>query len=118
MRQAIGHRVWRWVSTGLLAWLLAAGVLSVINFPWHADGQADVDESKAKHYYDDAYTPPAPGGDVAQADAEYVVKAQAASAEGQTTSRVARFVKQYDLRNKRVLEIGAGSGMLQDLVSD
>lgn len=48
----------------------------------------------------------------------YVEFARQSAVASGVPDLVRRFVTQYNLRDKRMLEVGAGSGLLQDLVSD
>ena len=97
--------------------LAAAGLVAVsvlIHFPWHTGGHPQVipvevagPESETADFYEDAYE-----------GEQYAATAQSAAHAGGVKEDVERFVAENGLSGKRILEIGSGSGILQDVVAD
>lgn len=94
-----------------MAFLLDA-VLVVIMFPYHTDKPEEIALRLAapdQKFYDQTY---------AQDERllKYVQIARRAAQEGRVEEKVAGFVQTYHLQDARVLDVGAGSGLLQDQV--
>ena len=91
-----------------------SAVLTLCYFPTQVDelNQASRDEA-AEAFYATAYEMTEEGG-----ASEYVEYARFTADHVDINGQVEKFVEQYGLRGKRVLEVGAGSGSLQDLVED
>src|SRR5512139_3594522 len=110
------------VSAILLA--VAALILIFINsathFPYDVDAPLTQQETEAaRKYYTEAYRTPV---NQDQAKSEYETKyLQVAAAAAKTfhiEQQVAAFVKDFDLRDRPVLEIGSGRGYLQDIAQN
>lgn len=89
-------------------------LLSVIYFPKTADeplnrGSFPIPDI-AKNFYENSYKP--------GAKAVYVETARQAAELSGVERMIRDFVEKFDLHDKRVLEVGAGSGSLQDFVND
>lgn len=96
--------------------LLAATVIATATmFPWSVDPQGDDSfHPEALSFYDKVY-----GSDLQSAkDSDYRESAERATLISQTPRLVQHFVTKYGLEKKKVLEVGAGSGQLQDIVED
>lgn len=97
--------------------LLCVVTLSVLHFPYDVDApltQQEIDA--AKKYYTEAYQKPvAESPVVSEYETKYLQVAEAAAKAERIEERVAEFVAQYQLGDRRVLEIGSGRGYLQDL---
>jgi SAM-dependent methyltransferase len=97
------------------------GLLTIsflVHFPYHADVVAPpVISRNAGDFYTKIYADDA-GEQTADNAAEYVKIAQEAIEDHKIVPRVTSFVSQYGLQKKRVLDVGAGTGYLQDLVDD
>ena len=97
------------IGVVLVSWTTIA-LLVLLHFPWNTD-EPSVSKllAPSRKYYEQAYTP----GDT---------KIRYASADEKLPSQspqfgpISEFVKRYGLQNKRVLEVGAGAGALQDIV--
>jgi SAM-dependent methyltransferase len=101
--------------TQVVAGLLA--ISFVIHFPYHADVVTPpVISRDAGNFYTKIYSDP--GEQPADNAADYVKMAQEAIDHNQIVPRMTKFVKEFGLRQKRVLDVGAGTGYLQDLVDD
>ncbi len=91
-------------------------VTTAIHFPYHTDFvvPSSVKQSASKFYAqiyaDQAGARPDSNG------AEYIQTAQAAIQHENVVPRITRFVQQMGLKDKRVLDVGAGTGYLQDVV--
>ena len=84
-------------------------------FPWSVDPQGDQSfQPASRSFYDKAYSSDP------QTDKDDIYKDSAERATLITSSPkiAADFVDKYGLKNKKVLEVGAGSGLLQDIVDD
>jgi ubiquinone/menaquinone biosynthesis C-methylase UbiE len=93
-------------------------VTTAIHFPYHTDFvvPSSVKQSASK-FYAQIYAEQ----DGARADsngAEYIQTAQAAIQHEDVVPRITRFVQQMGLKDKRVLDVGAGTGYLQDVVAN
>lgn len=94
-------------------------------FPWNTDPQGD-QTAKARKFYEKAYSPKTDFPNVTSVEAQplsakeqfYVNLAQRATANHRIPEKVGDFVQSFGLRQKKVLEVGAGSGVLQDIVPD
>ena len=79
-------------------------------------------EEDSRKFYNDIYAGKAKVGAASEPgevdDHPYVVFGQDASESGGVEASVARFIEEQDLHDARVLEVGAGSGQLQDMVED
>ena len=115
-------------------------VLAVCYFPlatddWGQSGQAQFDLAEAEAFYEDVYSGTA--NDDGQAEDEtvgeaadeaaqpaedqhhtYVLMGRRIAGEIGVSETIEKFVEQYGLENARALEVGAGSGQLQDIVPD
>jgi len=105
----------------MLACVIFVGgfALAVTYYPDAVDNPALETELEAEtaeaDYYEEVYSPE----DQQQADGHgYVEIGREANEEFGIAERVTRFVEEYDLHDARVLEVGAGSGVLQDIVDD
>jgi SAM-dependent methyltransferase len=89
---------------------------TAIHFPYHTDVVVplSIKQSASKFYAEIYAEPVAARGDAN--GAEYIQTAQAAIQHEDVVPRVTRFVQQMGLKDKRVLDVGAGTGYLQDVV--
>lgn len=101
-------------------------LLVAVHFPRDFDPQqqtsaaaSGANPEAASGYYEQVYTSPdADGGESGNVDSEYVeINRGAAHALG-IEEMLTRFAGQYRLQDAKVLEVGAGSGTLQDIVED
>ncbi len=91
-----------------------SAVLTLWYFPTQVDDLGEVSRDEdAEAFYESVYKMTDEGG-----DSEYVEYARYTADHVDMNGQVEKFVEQYGLRDKRVLEVGAGSGSLQDLVED
>src|SRR5579871_2774977 len=96
---------------------IMGAILAVIFFPYSTDAPLSVaEQAELRTFYATAYEKPTsaePGDD------SLYVNIAAEAAEGEhITQRVAEFAQTYGLADKKVLDIGAGRGYLQDVVND
>lgn len=104
---------------GLTLGIFSLIALIVMHFPLDTDGPPDHGvEEAAQLFYEDAYAAVSDSAEDTsdQTDSDYVDVARDTAEHENVEASVAQFVDAYGLRNKRVLEVGAGSGTLQDLV--
>lgn len=117
----------RYAVCVLSAWLLLICLLTIIHFPRAVDPPAPAravpsvsSEARAQDFYRQAYQPDAAGSSQPADDQDnaYVKTARRAAQAFDVKGSVTRFVNQYGLSRARVLEVGAGSGLLQDIVDN
>jgi len=105
------------------AYVLILTILTLIHFPYHADQDAPPKIKKESGaFYADIYAAPKTASATpetakpTEAESRYVqIAAEMVKREG-ILPRVTGFAKQYGLADKRVLDVGAGTGYLQDVV--
>ncbi len=106
------------VSGGYIAFVVLA---TAIHFPYHVDelGAPKI-RKEAGTFYADIYSPPAvtPEAPATAEDSKYVKIAREAIEKNRIVPRITAFAKEYGLADKRVLDVGAGTGYLQDVVPD
>ena len=104
----------------MLGCVLLAVVLSVIHFPYHVDAPLSQPEIEAaQKYYTEAYRKPAANSEAkSEYETKYLRFAEAAAKDENIEEQVTAFVKHFNLKNLRVLEIGSGRGYLQDLAEN
>jgi ubiquinone/menaquinone biosynthesis C-methylase UbiE len=105
---------------------LASAVASAILFPWSTDPKSD-ESKETRRFYAKAYdtgvipaatTAPSQTVPLSEKEQFYVDFAQRAAISAGVPRDLAEFIKKYDLQDKKALEVGAGSGLLQDAVAD
>jgi SAM-dependent methyltransferase len=96
----------------LLASAVAVALLAAAHFPYDVDApEASQIGPESRQYYEQAYT----AGDTT---IQYGSAIKAKAADSPFIELVTEFVRTYGLQDKRVLEVGAGLGTLQDVVAD
>jgi SAM-dependent methyltransferase len=104
----------------VLCCLFLWGINVAVHFPYSIDAVGVADHEKAAaEFYRTAYAPSrAPTEEERQQEEIYVKVAERAARFYNIEGEVRKFVADYGLENKRVLDIGAGRGYLQDIVPD
>lgn len=104
----------------VLSCLVLWGINVVVHFPYATDAVSASDHNRAAaEFYKQAYAvPDAPTEEQRQQEAIYVMVAERAAKAFDVEGHVRQFVSDYGLQHKRVLDIGAGRGYLQDIVAD
>ncbi len=95
-------------------------VLALLHYPYNTDPsisrpRAAVVRNDAQKFYETAYQANTGSTDP---DSLYVQVEKEAAQFLRVRERVEGFVKHYDLSKRKVLEVGSGTGSLQDIVSD
>jgi SAM-dependent methyltransferase len=95
-------------------------LLAAFHFPYQVD---ELNPPKARteavSFYTDIYSAAPAAEPEAQADdSKYVKMAREAIENGKVVPKLSAFAQQYGLAGKRVLDVGAGTGYLQDVVDD
>jgi Methylase involved in ubiquinone/menaquinone biosynthesis len=94
---------------------IAMAIATAIMFPWSTDPQGDESfRQDSRDFYQKAYAKEAESAK----DHVYKESSERSILNTKTPEIVANFVDRYGLKNKKVLEVGAGSGLLQDAVDD
>ena len=107
--------VQRFLIIGYSSLLFTTLLATAIMFPWSVDPQGDESfQAASRGFYDKAYSTDPQSGK----DDVYKESAERATLVTRTPQIAAEFVNRYDLKNKKILEVGAGSGLLQDIVDD
>lgn len=114
----------RYATRGLLLAFLTSAILTIVYYPHDTDvvtpaaPPPDIGENY-QAFYDHSY---AAEGEVVDSSIEksYQVRNEPQKTNKQDAqwTRISNFVEQYQLQDKRVLEVGAGTGKLQDVVDD
>lgn len=100
---------------GYLSVFLASALATAYMFPWSVDPQGDASyQPEVRQYYDKAFSSdPATGKDDI-----YKESAERATILTRTPKIAQTFIDRYGLKDKKILEVGAGGGQLQDMVAD
>jgi SAM-dependent methyltransferase len=94
-----------------------AALLSAMFFPWSSDSPLTAaEQTNLQKFYATAYDKQ--GVPETNDDTKYVKLAEAAANRLNVTAYVTDLAKGFGLKNKKVLDIGAGRGYLQDVVED
>ena len=95
-------------------------VVGAIHFPYDIDAPLTPQELEAaRKYYAEAYQKPvAENQERSEYETEYLRVAKAAAEGFRIEEKVTAFVKQFNLSDKQVLEIGSGRGYLQDVAQN
>ena len=105
----------RILINGYVTLLLATTIATALMFPWSIDPQGDESfRQESQDFYDKAYAKEAGSA----SDSVYKESAERSTLITKTAEIVADFVNRYGLKDKKILEVGAGSGLLQDTVED
>ena len=94
--------------------LLLDAISVIVLFPYQTDQPEKIAFRPAaadQKFYDQTCTQD-------ERELNYVQIARRAAEEAHVAENIAGFVQTYRLQNARVLEVGAGSGLLQDQVRD
>ena len=94
-------------------YLILVGALVAIYFPYQTDVGVPPPPPIEQQYYEKVYS-----AEEAKQEAKYVELARKAASYYDVTGEVRKFVAANNLQNARVLEVGAGTGMLQDVVEN
>ena len=101
------------VALCAVTYLIAIGALVAIHFPYQTDVGVPPPPRIEQQFYEKVYS-----AEEAREEAKYVEIARAEANYYNMAGYVSRFIAQNHLENARVLDVGAGTGMLQDLVAD
>ncbi len=106
----------------ILGYLCLSALSTAIHFPYHTDPVLPPSIPKsAQSFYTDIYAPPpadAPVEPEADPNSVYVKIAAQAIQEVGIVPHMQEVVQRYGLQNQRALDVGAGTGYLQDVVAN
>lgn len=105
--------------------VLASTAATLICFPWNTDPRGDA-TAQTRNFYEKAYATTgvvpqeAPAGvqPISAKEQFYVDFARQAASQARISEKIDNSIERFGLRPKKILEVGAGSGVLQDLVPD
>ena len=105
----------RTASRILAIFISLIALLTALHFPMDVDGPAVpvLLVEKAERFYEEVYTDPGDGG-----DSRYIRIGKAAAHHCDVQPQLRAFVENFGLQDAKTLEVGAGSGSLQDVVAD
>jgi SAM-dependent methyltransferase len=96
-----------------LSLVALSAIMTVVCYPRHKDGQSNFVELEApRGFYEGTYSAPELAG---TENDEYVTLAREHARAAGVPETVASFVQEHRLDGANVLEVGCGSGLLQDL---
>ena len=96
---------------------MLVGVLVLVHYPYDSDDRKDTsDDYLRQTFYDTVYSPPKTPVN-GKNHSDYVEFDQKVAGDW-IKGEIKRFVKAYGLEKKKLLEVGSGSGTLQDMVDD
>lgn len=102
----------------VVAYLIYFAVVVGIHFPYHTDSVvAPAVKTSEFKFYSDIYSTQA-AAEPESAGTAYVERAKKEIERGQVVPAIQYFVDEYGLQNQRVLDVGAGTGYLQDMVQN
>lgn len=114
MARLKANRLLRFLVRNTLFVLFLVACVTAFNFPYDTGAPASDDPSdESASYYQNVYTPTETGE-----DRTYVLVAQSSGHSRGIAGDVAAFTQQYGLGEAATLEVGAGSGTLQDVTAD
>ncbi len=101
-------------------YLPLAALLVLLHYPYDTDPSIGRPRpaavpKEAQQFYETAYTAGSGGGG---ADSSYVEVERSTAEFAQVLKGIESFARQYHLSDKKVLEVGSGTGALQDTVPD
>jgi SAM-dependent methyltransferase len=105
----------------LAAYVVAAALVSAVQFPYHSDATVarTVPENSGAFYARIYAKPAAKSEPIAEASPDqYVTFAKEAISTLGIVPTVKDFVRRFGLEHARVLDVGSGTGYLQDVVDD
>jgi SAM-dependent methyltransferase len=103
-------------------YVVLLALLTAIYFPYQVDELGSPKARKeAGAFYTDIYSAPAgeklaPEAAPSGEDSKYVTIARGAIEKNRIVPKITAFAEQYGLASQRVLDVGAGTGYLQDIV--
>jgi SAM-dependent methyltransferase len=100
------------------AYVIAAALLAAVYYPRDTDQPlSEAEQAKARAFYTASYSEQVNAKEEKE-DPAYVRIAEQAAQSMRIEERVSEFVRTYGLQEKRVLDVGAGRGYLQDCARD
>jgi SAM-dependent methyltransferase len=114
------YKYWKALKHVALATTIVVIVLAALHFPYDIDAPLTQQELEAaRKYYTDAYQKPVEqNNEKSEYETQYIRVAEAAAKAARIEERVSEFVKQFNLSEREVLEIGSGRGYLQDIAKN
>jgi SAM-dependent methyltransferase len=114
------HKYLRALKHVMVVVLTVTIVIAAIHFPYDVDTPLTQQEIEAaRKYYTEAYQKPVTETEVkSEYETKYIRVAEEAAKDARIEEKVSAFVKQFNLSDRPVLEIGSGRGYLQDIAQN
>jgi SAM-dependent methyltransferase len=104
-----------WTALALLA---LSALITAINYPRHTDAAANKSDAAApREFYEGAYSANDGSSTVATDDEEYGHSARTHAAKAGIPDLLKGIIRKYHLESASALEVGCGSGLLQDVTT-
>ncbi len=123
MRKNLSRKLLRASCRAIVILLGLTVALTIWRYPRTTDSVAvrTVSDEDYRRFYEHSYA--APDSKAASSDSgivkSYEIRNEApAATESPMADQISEFVREYNLQDKRILDVGSGQGALQDLVSD
>lgn len=120
----LGYLAKSFVKTIFVVYVPFLLLMGLIHYPYATDpsivrGSVHARSNKAEKRRDaDFYTVAYQGKPNEKRGLDYETTARAAAERDDVPGKIRNFVKEYNLHDKKVLEVGSGRGYLQDMVED
>jgi SAM-dependent methyltransferase len=114
------HKYLRALKHVMIVVLSVTFIIAAIHFPNDVDTPLTQQEVEAaRKYYTEAYQKPVTETGVkSEYETKYIRVAEKAAKDARIEEQVSAFVKQFNLSDQPVLEIGSGRGYLQDIAQN
>ena len=111
------YKYWKALKHVVVATAIVVIVVGSIHFPYDIDAPLTQQEIEAaRKYYTDAYQKPVEeSNEKSEYETRYIRVAEAAAKAARIEEQVTDFVQQFNLSERKVLEIGSGRGYLQNI---
>lgn len=124
MRAFLRSRPARYAGRLVLLGMIASALATALMFPYSVDPPDD-QTARSRDFYSNAYASAlaksnsaGPDAPLSEKEEIYINSARTMADFYHVPTLISDFVRSYSLSDKKILEVGAGSGLLQDHVAD